>query len=42
MEINTFLVTRLLVGGQPFYATAGGKNSAGIEKALAQAKTYIH
>ncbi len=29
-------------GGQPFYATAGGKNSAGIEKALAQAKTYIH
>ena len=29
-------------GGQPFYATAGGKNSAGIVKALAQAKTYIH
>jgi alanyl-tRNA synthetase len=28
-------------GGQPFYATAGGKNSAGIEKALRQAKNYI-
>ena len=28
-------------GGQPFYATAGGKNSAGIEKALLHAKNYI-
>jgi len=28
-------------GGQPFYATAGGRNPAGIEKALSEAKRYI-
>ena len=28
-------------GGQPFYATAGGKNPAGIEEALKVSKTYI-
>ena len=28
-------------GGQPFYATAGGKDSSGIDRALGKAREFI-
>ena len=28
-------------GGQPFFATAGGKDASGLDKALAKANSFI-
>jgi alanyl-tRNA synthetase len=28
-------------GGQPFFATAGGKDASGLEKAIARAKEFV-
>jgi alanyl-tRNA synthetase len=28
-------------GGQPFFATAGGKDASGLDKAIARAKDFL-
>jgi alanyl-tRNA synthetase len=47
-NLNATAIIRVLAkeiqgggGGQPFYATAGGKNIAGLQSAIAKAKTLI-